>query len=105
MQTIVFLGSEIKLKVEIEPIGGHTMDDFDFSCEFYCLGNQPVLRTNAQMERSEDAGYIALLDTRELGVGQIRCKITGNIPDTYAGNDWLRTEVAIIDTGVYITRG
>ena len=105
VETVVFLGSELKLRVEIDPVGEYTMDDFDFNCEFYCFPSRKVKVAKKQMARGDQDVYYALVDTSELGTGLLKCKVTAYIPDTYGGDDWARTEVANIDTGICITRG
>lgn len=105
MQTIVFLGSEMKLKIGIEPIGGKTMDEYNFDCEFYCFPNRKMRVTKREMARGDENNYYALLDTRQLGTGMLKAKITAYVPDTYGGDDWVRTEVTTVETGICIIRG
>lgn len=106
-ETIVFEGSEIELKLDIElthiedPL---SMDDYDFECEFYCNPRKVVKITKMEMKRSADKGYIALIDTKQVGKGSLRCKITAFIPDSYGGNDWARNTVWEGETGYYIQK-
>ena len=100
----VYYGSEIKLNVSIDPMHGLSMDDYSFDCEFYCMSNKVVKLNKLEMAPVDKNNYIAKLDTKGLGTGTIKCKITAYIPDTYGGNDWLRDEVLIVNTGIYITR-
>ena len=37
MNELIFLGTELKLNVNIQPIGEITMDDYDFIVELYCF--------------------------------------------------------------------
>lgn len=101
-ENIVYYGSEIKLKIGVEPVHGLTMDDYNFDCEFYCYSNRKVKVEKVEMVREDENNYIAVLRTQELGTGTLKCKITSYIPDTYGGNDWERTEICTLDTGVYI---
>jgi hypothetical protein len=98
---IVYIGSEIKLNISLEPIGNYTMDNYDFECEFYCYSNRRVLLTKDGMIRQDESNYIALLDSKSLGTGTLKCKITAYIPDVDC-EDGLRTEVLSIDTGIQI---
>jgi len=106
-EIIVYEGSELELKPELElvHIGDTlTMDDYDFECVFYCNPKRSVKITKAQMKRSDDDGYIALVDTRLLGPGSLKCKVTAYVPDTYGGSDWLKNTVWEGETGFYIKK-
>lgn len=93
----IFLGSELKLNVSIEPIGALTMDDYDFVVEIYC-SNQKVLNIpKADAIRVDEENYVVLVDTKVIGTGRIKCKVTAEIPDADF-RDAYRTEVVIIDT-------
>lgn len=100
-ENIVYLGSEIKVNVGIEPIGGMSMEGYDFECEFYCYTSRKVYIAKDAMVMQDKDNYIATLDSRNLGSGSLKCKITAYIPDADF-NDGLRTEVLIIDTGIQI---
>lgn len=101
MESQVFFGSEIKLNVGIEPIGGYHMEDFDFECEFYCFSNRRVTLGKDSLIRQDEDNYLAVLDSKSLGTGGLKCKITAHIPDGDC-DDGLRTEVLILDTGIQI---
>jgi hypothetical protein len=55
------------------------------------------------MIRVDSNNYIVLVDTNEVGAGDLKCKVTAYIPD---GDfpDELRTEVVNIDTGINIIK-
>ena len=101
MDEIIYLGTEVKLNINIEPIGGAVMDDYDFSCEFYCLPNASIRLNKDQLIRTDENNYLAVIDTMPLGVGELKCKVTAYIPDADC-NDGIRTEVIRIDTGMRI---
>lgn len=101
MDNKVYFGSEIKLNIGIEPIGPHHMRDYDFDCEFYCYANRKVvLRKDAMIEQDQD-NYLAVLDSKSLGTGELKCKITAYVPDADSEDD-VRTEVLVLDTGLQI---
>jgi hypothetical protein len=98
---IVYFGSEIKLNIGLEPIGDYSMDDYGFECEFYCYSNRRVVLTKDGMLRQDKDNYVAVLDSKSIGTGSLKCKITAYIPDVDC-EDGLRTEVLSLDTGIQI---
>lgn len=98
-----FLGTELKLNIHIEPMGSITMDDYGFEVEVYCSPKRPVMATKNDMIRVDSNNYIVLVDTNEVGAGDLKCKVTAYIPD---GDfpDELRTEVVNIDTEINIIK-
>jgi hypothetical protein len=99
----VFLGTEIKLSVEIEPIGSITMDDYDFIVEIYCSTKRVQTFTKAETIRVNAWNYLVLVNTSELGAGDVKCKVTAHVPDSDF-DDMVRTEVACVDTGITIIK-
>ena len=53
--------------------------------------------------RIDENNYVLLVDTEELGAGDVKCKITAYIPD-FDFPDTLRTEVSLIDTGLNVIK-
>jgi hypothetical protein len=104
----VYLGTELKLNIHIEPIDGLSMEKYDFEVEVYCnpkkvttANKKGTLLTNL-LYRDPD-NYIALIDTNIIGVGKMMCKVTAYIKDNdFADN--LRTEVVVMDTGITIVK-
>lgn len=99
----LFVGTELKLNINIEPIGEVTMEDYDFEVEVYCSSKRPVMATKKDMIRVDSNNYVVLVDTNEVGAGDLKCKVTAQVPD---GDfpDLLRTEVVCIDTGINIIK-
>ena len=102
---IVFLGTEIKLNIHIDPIGELTMQDYDFTVEAFCSTKKvlTIEKSDAKPVEGSDDDYIILVDTNEVGTGNLKCKVTAFIPDGDFGDDF-RTEVSIIDTGIEIIK-
>lgn len=105
---IVFLGTEIKLNIHIDPIGELTMADYDFIVEVYCSAKKSLIinKSNTQLAKPVEGAendYIILIDTSEIGTGNLKCKVTAYIPDDDF-EDEERTEVSIIDTGIEIVK-
>lgn len=116
---VVFLGTELKLKIDIEPIETDTepltMDDYDFTIEVYCT-KKDVLTASKKGNPNEQGyeltnivrtpisgNYLVLVDTNIIGTGTIKCKITAKIPDSDFEDDY-RTEVVILDTGIEVIK-
>jgi hypothetical protein len=98
-----FIGTELKLNIHIEPIGETTMDDYNFEVEVYCSPKRPIIIPKANAIRIDSDNYVVLVDTNVVGAGDLKCKVTAQVPD---GDfpDLLRTEVVCIDTGINIIK-
>lgn len=98
-----FLGTELKINVNIEPIGDVTMDDYDFVVEMYCSPKKVVTITKSEAIRIDNRNYVVIVDTNEVGAGELKCKVTAQVPD---GDfpDALRTEVVAINTDITIIK-
>ena len=103
MKSNIFTGTEIKLNVSIEPIGGLTMDEYDFKVDVFCSNSKVVSVKKDDAIRVDEKNYIVLVDTNIVGQGRLRCKITAELPDDDFA-DGYRTEIAIIDTGIDIIK-
>ena len=102
-QSNPYVGTEIKLNVSIDPIDGVTMDDYEFVIEAYCSTKRIQTITKHEAQRIDRSNYKILLDTSVLGAGDLKCRITAMIPDDDF-EDGLRTEVAVVDTGITIVK-
>ena len=99
----IFLGTELKLNVNIEKIGDIAMDDYDFTVSLYCSTSKAVVVPKQDAIRVDDSNYIVCADTTILGAGKLKCRVEANLPDGDF-SDQLRTEVMIIDTGIEIVK-
>ena len=102
MSNKVFLGSELKLNINIEPIDNISMDDYDFTVDVYCSSQETITITKNEAIRIDENNYIVLVDTTKLGTGTIKCKINAYIPDEDFPIDFKRTEVVCINTNIKI---
>ena len=98
-----FLGTELKLNINIEPMDSITMDDYDFEVEVYCSVKRIVTVLKKDAIRIDENNYVILVDTMETGAGDLKCRVTAYIPDEDF-DDGLRTEVVGIDTGINIIK-
>lgn len=99
----IYIGTELKLNIHIEPIGDITMDDYDFEVEAYCSSKRPVVIQKSNAIRIDSDNYVVVIDTNVVGVGDLKCKVTAQVPDGDLP-DLLRTEVVCIETGINIIR-
>lgn len=97
----VFKGSDLKLNIHIEPLGGLTMDDYEWYVECYCSDETPIKITKDKARRVDDSNFIITLNTQQLGIGPLQCVITAHIPDEDF-DDKLRTEISRINTNINI---
>lgn len=100
----VYEGTTLKINVSIDDIAGYTMDDYDFVAEFYCLPNRKLRLEKSALIRTDENNYSAVVDTKNLGVGAIKCKIIALIPDADCDGG-VRTEVCVMDTQLTIVMG
>ena len=98
-----FIGTELKLNINIEPIGDITMDDYDFEVQVYCSIKRVITIQKKDAIRVDQNNYMVLVDTSETGAGDLKCKVTAHIPDGDF-NDGLRTEVVAVSTGITIIK-
>ena len=100
---IVVLGTELKLNINIQPIDGLTMDDYNFEVEAFVYERKSVRLDKQNCVKVDSNNYIARIDTNVIGTGDVTCRVTADIPDADF-HDGLRKEVVAIDTGVRIVR-
>lgn len=96
----VEIGTELKLNLNIDPVGAFTMDSYDWEAEVFCCG-EALHIDKSEAIRVDDSNYMLLIDTNKTGAGTLKCKVTARIPDSDFP-DMCRTEVNTINTGVEI---
>lgn len=97
------LGTELKLNLNIDPIGEITMDDYDFEVDVYCSLKKAHTVTKQDAIRVDENNYIICVDSALLGHGRVKMKVTAYIPDNDF-DDGLRTEVVYMDTIIDIIK-
>lgn len=102
------LGIELKLNISIDPIDGIHMSEYDFEVSFFTRPSMvKVFRsrdTNTTLKKIDDDNYLVILDTKDVGPGQLKVSITAYIPDTDEINDYVRTEIIRLDPKITIIR-
>ena len=101
----VYLGTELKLNINIEPIDEMTMDDYNFNVELICglLKKTSKVISKDEAKRIDQDNYIVCFSTDDLGVGKLRCRVTAYLPDGDF-KDSLRTEITETDTEIEIIK-
>lgn len=106
----VYLGTELKLKVSIDPVDNHSMSTYNFDIEAYCNENSVVtaskrgdVLTNLVSISGDTDAYLALVDTSIIGVGRLKCRVIAYIPDEDFPDDY-RTEIDVLDPGIIIIK-
>ena len=103
--TTVYIGTEIKLNVNIAPSNGVVMDDYDFEMEVFSntlfSSAKKVVIKKSEATRVDESNYMICIDTSIVGVGELTCRIVAHIPDGDFA-DGLRTEVVVVNTGIKI---
>lgn len=90
----IFVGTELKFKIEIEA-KGFSMETDDFNVVIK-RRNQVKAYNKEDLVTDGEGGYYVCFDTAEFGVGTISAVVTAYVPDTDFP-DGLRTEVYAMD--------
>lgn len=103
MATEIFIGTKFKLNIEVTPIDGVTMDDYDFEIDVWASSKRVVHYTKEDTIRVDANNRMVRVDTEELGAGDLKYKIRAIVPDGDF-QDGLRPEVHMADTGLKIIK-
>lgn len=104
MNDELILGTEATFLLTINKIGNYSAKDFGFDVELYTNPKKKVRLNKYDCipdTDGSDGKFYVMIDTSELGVGEITADIIPYIPDTRY-DDGLRTEIVRIETGVTI---
>jgi hypothetical protein len=99
----IYLGTELKLNINIDAMGEFTMDDYDWQCDVYCSAQKVLSIPKSSAIRIDSNNYIILVDSVKIGTGNVKCKVIAHIPDEDFP-DGLRTEVIVMDAGINIIK-
>lgn len=98
---VILTGTELKLNINIEPMGELRMADYDFSIDVWCSNKRVITVQKEQAVYVDKDNYIVMIDTGLLGAGVVKCKVTAYLPDADFG-DVARTEVIGIVTDIEV---
>lgn len=101
MKQKIYVGTEVKLNIHIEPLDGLAMEDYNFKVEVFTSPKNRVTITKEQARKIDANNYLIMVNTAKVGQGLLRCEVTAYIPDGDF-DDALRTEVALIETGIIL---
>lgn len=98
------IGTDLKINVQLEPIGDLHMSDYDFSAKFYTRAIKPVVVHKRDMIQVDNDNYIARVYTSSMTPGLLMMVVTAQIPDADFP-DGLRTETSIpIDLDITLVK-
>lgn len=90
----IYVGTELKFKIEIEA-PGFSMDDDDFTVTIRRRSQEQLFR-KGDLVTDGEGGYYVCFDTAEFGAGLISAVIRAYVPDDDF-EDGFRTEVMVVD--------
>lgn len=100
MNTAVIKGTMLKMAIGFQYQGEQvTLDDIDFSTEWYTQTAKVVLRKEDYIV--EEGDYYAYIDTDKVGKGFLKMRMTAYIPDGHIEGG-IRKEIAECSTNVSI---
>lgn len=108
----VIIGTELKLNVNIQPIDGKSMSDYDFDIQL--RGGKNTISFEKRREtisdglaKDEDSNdnYIVAFNTKDLGIGRVVCRVIAYLEDgAFNYDDHKRTEITEVNTGIEVVK-
>lgn len=109
-EVYIELGTEVKLNMRVNSFDEFALGNYNFTVELFSNPRGPIVTyeyakgdTNEDIKIIDEENFVVTLDTTELGVGKLYCKMTAYIPDTDFV-DKLRTEIAVSKTNITIIK-
>lgn len=99
--TILWKGTVAPLNLSIKSEDNYTMDEYDFSVEFSTSAYKPLVLSKADGIRQDANNYVFLVDTSEVGTGQLECKVIAMLPYSQSPSGF-RKEVLKFNTNTII---
>ena len=103
MHTHIQLGAEFKAYIKLDSVAGMTMDDYNFYAEYYCYPNNKVKVEKHDMIRKGENEYWACLNSKDIGVGPLKCCVVRHIPDADFP-DGVREDMEVFDMHIHIVK-
>ena len=94
-------GTQLKLNINVSPLDELHMADYEFECNFFVFKKRSITIKKEEMIRVDDDNYLALVDTNELGIGNLHITFIANVPDHDFGGA-LRKEIVCVPTDINI---
>lgn len=99
----IAFGELAKFSLSIEPVGGLTPADYEYSIRLFVDERRFVEVTKSEVVEEEEGQLVFYADTRKVGVGIVLARIIAEIPDANAP-DMVRRMEAVVATNSYIYR-
>ena len=99
---VVYYGSQVVFNLHIDPVDGVSAKEYDFGV--VVSAKREVQLAKSDLAEVDDDNYIILLDTTEVGLGEIVIKVEAYLPDGRWPNE-VRKEITVIHTGINIVKG
>ena len=103
MENDVVIGTELKLNLNIPPTGGVSASKYNFELDFYCTPSKVKKIQKEEVISVDDDNFIVCLNTKDVGKGLLKCKVTAHVPDEDFA-DGIRTEIIIVQTNINIIK-
>ena len=109
----VISGTEIKLNIDVEPMGDYTLADYNFDVYLVGGGFKKTVLTFSKKGHEISKGLtlaedgkscIVTFNTADIGQGAVTAQIKAYIPDV-AFEDRVRTEIIELNTGIDVVKG
>lgn len=94
------VGTQLKFNLSLTLPGGLTMDDVDFSVEFFIYSNRILKREKKDAVRVDANNYLLLCDTDVTGKGEVKARVKVILPDGDFGD---RKEIETVSTKVIVS--
>lgn len=98
----IAFGELAKFSLSIEPVGGLTPSDYEYSIRLFVDERRFVEVTKSEVVE-EEGQLVFYADTGKVGVGIVLARIIAEIPDANAP-DMVRRMEAVVATNSYIYR-
>lgn len=103
----IVLGTELKMRIHVDPIDEFQLQDYNFKVEVYTTTSNIITfdkdSDNIILPDDNRDTCVVLFNSKDIGVGRVKVKITADIPDEDF-KDGYRTEIAVEDTNIMIVR-
>lgn len=113
----IYIGTDLKLSVNIEAIGSTTMSKYDWKIEVYTNPKAEIETFSKTydiakgediyegiVQYEDDNTYLIMVSTEKFSPGALKCKITAYIPDDDFLPERIRTEIAFADIDIELIR-
>lgn len=104
------VGTELKFLLTIDDFPGVHASSCNFRAVFYVypgIGEitcSKTASTYVNMKQYSDNSWLCLVDTAGMGAGRLVCRLDVDVPDGDFGTAQSRTELAMIDTTIDLSR-